>query len=287
MDVFSFLQGAGPLAYGLGALLVVLSVSALAFALKARSLKKERILVSTCGYVAPKPTEKATNQVRRIFNFLLWIQVGKVTFEGQENVDAVAGGKILCANHAHWADVGIMPRLVKSTGRFMAHYRVMTALWGMLGVWLSRAGVFVANDNIKDGGARTREASTKMLMDGETMVIFPEGLTNFSPNVDEFKTGTVRIAREAAKRMGKPVHIVPAFIRYGKYPTAWLAKLDRAVQYFVVFFLFPIYRRKARVVVGKPISTDDFVDAAGNPLSDEAASEFLRQKVVELDPGKV
>ncbi|HMY56154.1 MAG TPA: hypothetical protein PK671_24515, partial [Candidatus Obscuribacter sp.] len=63
--------------------------------------------------------------------------------------------------------------------------------------------------------------------------------------------------------------------------------LDRAIQYFVVFLLFPLYRRQARVVVGKAVSTDDLVDAQGRPLSDEDASELLRQRVIALDPGKV
>lgn len=269
---------------GVGVLFLML---VLVLAWKIRALKPERDKVKTCGYIAPKPSLATTLRVKRVFGYLISLQVGKVHIQGEENIAAVKGAKILSANHPHWADVGIMPLLVEGTGRFMAHGRVMTSFWGLLGVWLSKAGVFAANDEIRDGGARTREAATQMLVGGETVVIMPEGLTNFSPEVAEFKPGTVKIAREAARRLGKPVHIVPAYIRYGKYPGGWLATLDRAIQYFVVFLLFPLYRRQARVVVGKAVSTDDLVDAQGRPLSDEDASELLRQRVIALDPGKV
>lgn len=267
--------------------LIAISVLSVMFALKVRALKPERDKVKTCGYIAPKPSLETTLKVKRLFSYLIALQVGKVHIEGKENIDAVTGPKILSGNHPHWADVGLMPLLVDGTGRFMAHGRVMTFFWGLLGVWLSKAGVFAANDEIRDGGARTREAATKMLEGGETLVIMPEGLTNFSPEVAPFKPGTVKIAREAARRMGQPVYLVPVYIRYGKYPGAWLAKLDRALQYFVVFLLFPFYRRGARVVVGKAISTAELVDSKGRELSDEEASELFRQRIVALDPGKV
>lgn len=288
MSFVSLFQSISPLYLWGGAIAAALTVAVGALALKIRSLKSERVNVSTCGYVAPTPTLKHTNQVKKFLNFLLWIQVGKVKVNGKEHVDAVSGPKILIANHPHWADIGVMPHLVDGTGRYMAHGRVMSACWGMLGVWLSKAGVFVANDSIRDGGARTREAATQFLVRGETLTILPEGLTNFSPHVEEFRTGTVKIAREAAKRLGKPVALVPSYIRYGKYPGGWLAKLDRAIQFFTVFALFPLYRRHASLTVGKAITTDDLVDQkTGAPLSDEAASEYLRQIVIALDPGKV
>ncbi|MBK7750618.1 MAG: hypothetical protein IPI39_25615 [Candidatus Obscuribacter sp.] len=97
----------------------------------------------------------------------------------------------------------------------------------------------------------------------------------------------VKIAREAARRSGKPVYLVPSYLRYGKYPGAWLSSLDRAVQYFVVLLLFPLYRRQARLVVGKAWSTDEMVDSTGQPLTDEEATKIFRDKVVALDPGKV
>lgn len=254
----------------------------------ARTLRVERKNIRTCGYVAPRPTLAATLRVKNIFKWLIWLQVGKVRITGAENVDKVDGPKILSANHPHWADVGIMPLLVKGTGRYMAHGRVMSFAWGLPGVMLSRAGVFVANDDIRDSGKRTRAAATEMLGNGETMVIMPEGLTNFSPEVQPFREGTVKIARGAALKLGKPVHIVPSYLRYGKYPGIWLSKLDRAVQYFVVLLLFPLYRRKAHLVVGEPWSTADMVcPQTGRQLTDAEASEVLRQKIIALDPVRV
>lgn len=286
-ELTSMVSAAGPLWIVFAALGITAVSLFLRLVFLIRALKPERDKIKTCGYIAPRPTMEATQQVKRVFKHLLNLQVGKVHIEGQENIDKVDGPKIISANHPHWADVAIMPLLVKETGRFMAHGRVMTFAWGLPGLWLSKAGVFVANDEIRDGGARTREAAVQMLMGGETMVIMPEGLTNFSPEVQPFKEGTVKIAREAARRSGKPVYLVPSYLRYGKYPGAWLSRLDRAVQYFVVLLLFPLYRRQARLVVGKAWSTDEMVDSTGRPLTDEEATKIFRDKVVALDPGKV
>lgn len=255
---------------------------------KYNALKPALKQVATCGYVAPRPSEKHVRSLKKISKRLTDIQVGEIFYEGLENIRSVTGPRIVACNHPHWADAAILPQIIDGPARFMAHGRVMTSGWGLLGLFLSRRGAFAANDDIRDGGARTREAAVQIIMGGETLGIAPEGLTNFSPVPDIFKAGTVRIAREVAKRTGKAVHIVPVYIRYGRYPGPWLSKFDRALQFKLVFIGFPLFRRKARVVAGTPISTDDLVDkSTGLPLSDEAASAYLREKVIALDPGKV
>jgi len=163
----------------------------------------------------------------------------------------------------------------------------MQSLGGLLGVYLSKRGVFAAQDDIKDGGVRTREAATQMLVSGQQLVIFPEGLTNFSPSVDDLRPGAVKIAREAAIRLGKPVYIVPGNTRYGKYPGAWLTKFDRPIQYFMVLFGFALFRRGAVVTIGQPISTNELYGATLTERTDEDAMALLKQRMESLDPGRV
>jgi 1-acyl-sn-glycerol-3-phosphate acyltransferase len=126
-----------------------------------------------------------------------------------------------------------------------------------------------------------------MLVSGQQLVIFPEGLTNFSPSVDDLRPGAVKIAREAAIRLGKPVYIVPGYTRYGRYPGKWLAKLDRPIQYFTVLFGFPFFRRGAVVTIGKPISTTELYGPTLTERTDEEAMALLKQRIESLDPGRV
>lgn len=247
--------------------------------------------VTTCGYVAPPPTLKHTEGLLKFCRRLTNIQVGEISYVGREHLEKVTGPRIVSANHPHWADAAIMPQLILEPCRYMAHGRVMSFLGGLLGVYVSRKGVFAANDAVADRGVRTRGAAVEMLCRGENLVILPEGLTNFSPTMGPLKNGTVIIARTAAARLGKAVHIVPSYIRYGKYPGPWLSRFDRAVQFFIVFLAFPLYRRKAVVVVGEAISTDEFkvatTDGGSRPMTDDEATALLRSRIEALDPGKV
>jgi 1-acyl-sn-glycerol-3-phosphate acyltransferase len=255
--------------------------------LKYRSLRGRIKDVTTCGYIAPPPTSRFVASLNRAARFFIGIQVGKIRYVGLENLDNIPGPSIYTANHPHYIDPLIASQTVNRPARYMAHGRVMQSLGGLLGVYLSKRGVFAAQDQIKDGGIRTREAATQMLVSGQQLVIFPEGLTNFSPSVDDLRPGVVKIAREAAIRLGKPVYVVPGYTRYGKYPGAWLAKLDRPIQYFTVLFGFAFFRRGAVVTVGKPISTNELYGPTLNERSDDQASLLLKQRIESLDPGHV
>ncbi|MBS1991773.1 MAG: 1-acyl-sn-glycerol-3-phosphate acyltransferase [Cyanobacteria bacterium SZAS LIN-2] len=251
-----------------------------------RSMRGRIKDVTTCGYVAPPPTPEAVRSLNRVARFFIGIQVGKVKYVGLENLHNLTEPNIVSANHPHWIDPLIISQALNRPARYMAHGRVMQSLGGLLGVYLSKRGVFAAQDNIKDGGVRTREAATQMLVSGQQMVIFPEGLTNFSPSIDDLRPGAVKIAREAAIRLGKPVYIVPAYTRYGKYPGKWLARFDRAVQFFMVFFGFAFYRRGAVCNIGKPISTTELYGPTLTERSDNEAMALLKARLESLDPAR-
>jgi 1-acyl-sn-glycerol-3-phosphate acyltransferase len=272
---------------GILTLAAIVALSASYLVAKQRHKAKIK-LVTTCGYVAPRPSLDATGRLLKIVRRLTNIQVGPIKFVGRENYDSLRGPRIVTANHPHWADAAIMPQLVLAPARYMAHGRVMQFFGGLLGVYVSKFGVFAANDSIRDGGVRTRAAATEMLVKGETLVILPEGLTNFSPTMAAFKNGTVIIARNAAEKLGKPVNLVPTYIRYGRYPGPWLARFDRAVQFFMVFFGFPFFRRGATMVIGKPINTDELYKKPDGTLrTDDEATAILKSRIQILDPGAI
>jgi 1-acyl-sn-glycerol-3-phosphate acyltransferase len=270
---------------GLAAVLCLALCAGLWGTLKYRSLRGRIKDVTTCGYIAAPPTSSAVTSLNRVARAFICLQVGKIRYVGLENLQNVPGPSIYSANHPYYIDPLIASQTINKPARYMAHGRVMQSLGGLLGVYLSKRGVFAAQDNIKDGGARTREAATQMLVDGQQLVVFPEGLTNFSPSVDDLRPGTVKIAREAAIRLGKPVYIVPGYTRYGKYPGRWLAKLDRPIQYFMVLFGFPFFRRGAVVTVGTPISTNELYGPTLTERTDEDAMALLKARIESLDPG--
>lgn len=237
--------------------------------------------VSTCGYLAPPPSDKALRSLLRVARAITFLQVGKVKVVGRENLDSVPGPFMFSANHPAGADVMLIPCVLARKARYMAHETVFTAGFGLGAHLVGPGGAFVAHDSIRDNGVRARAASVKVLTSGQTLVLLPEGLTNYDPVMLPLKDGAVRIVKQAAVELGKPAFIVPAYIRYGKYPGKWLQRYPRALQYLIVFLLWPIYRRGAKVVIGKPISSTEL------SADDTVATALLRSRIEQLDPKSV
>lgn len=270
-------------------IIAIAAVSLLALTFIWRSVVSPRVKrwkaytkqIATCGYLAPPPTEKGLRSLQRFSRFMTFLQVGKITVVGRENLDAVPGPFMYSSNHPFGVDVAVIPLVINRKARYMAHETVFTFGWGLgahiVGPW----GGFVAHDGIRDGGVRARAAATKVLTTGQNLVLLPEGLTNMEPTMLPFKDGAVRIIKQAAKELGKDVWIIPAFMRYGKYPSGWIQKFPRPIQYTLTMLLFPLFRRGVKVVIGKPIAASEFA------ADDAEATLQLRAAIEALDPKTV
>ncbi|MCC7528902.1 MAG: 1-acyl-sn-glycerol-3-phosphate acyltransferase [Candidatus Melainabacteria bacterium] len=237
--------------------------------------------IATCGYLAPAPTDKGLRSLQRFSRFMTFLQVGKIDVVGRENLDAVPGPFMYSSNHPFGVDVAVIPLVINRKARYMAHETVFTFAWGLgahiVGPW----GAFVAHDSIRDNGVRARAAATRVLTTGQNLVLLPEGLTNMEPTMLPFKDGAVRIIKQAAKELGHDVWIIPAFMRYGKYPKGWIQKFPRPIQYMLTMLLFPLFRRGVKVVIGKPIPASAFA------ADDAEATLELRAAIEALDPKTV
>ncbi len=233
--------------------------------------------MSTCGYLPPPPTERATRFGRRFCKFILWIQVGKIKFIGLENLDS-PGPYLVAPNHPHWVDPGVMFVAVNRPARYMAARGVMKAFFGLGGLLAGPWGGFAA-DLDKGKGGPARESAVQVLINGEKLVMFPEGWAYLDGGMRPFKKGAVRIARAASEHLGKSVPIIPVYLRYGRSTGSWISKLPPPLEYLFVFINAWYYRRGVTAVIGRPI------DPAALPEDTSLATEELFRRVKQLDPG--
>lgn len=237
--------------------------------------------IAVCGYVGPPPTDRAWRVMKFWSRFLTWLQVGKLTVVGKENIDSVPGPIVFAANHPFGIEVAITPLVLDRKARYMAHEAVFLFAGGLgahiAGPW----GGFVAHDKIRDHGVRARRAATQVLTSGQTLVMFPEGLTNLEPTMLPLKDGVVRVAKQAAKELGQEVWIQPAYMRYGRYPSKWMQRFSRPVQYAMLFLLLPYFRRGCKVVLGKPLPASQLA------VDDAEATLQLRHAIEACDPKTV
>lgn len=235
--------------------------------------------LSTCGCLPPPPSPRA---VRFLYNFarvVTWIQVGKVKTIGLENLN-LPGPKMVTPNHPHYVDPGVIVLLLnRQPARYMAARGVFRFGFGLGSLIAAPTGAFPVDLTPGKGGP-AREAGVRVLTSGQTLVMFPEGWAYLDGSLGPFKKGAVRIARQAARQLKDTVHIVPVYLRYGRYPGSWIKKLSPPLEYLFVFLMSWYYRRGVTAVIGKPISSSDL------PADDAAATELLKQRIVALDPAQ-
>lgn len=231
----------------------------------------------TCGYLPPTPTPRQFRRTKRLVRFMRWLQVGPVKFVNWHNA-LIPGPRLIAPNHGMAADPVVIGDGFDEQLRYMAAKGVFDFAGGFGSLVAGPGGAFCA-DLTPGKGAPAKDAAVKALVDGESLCLFPEGWAYVTGKMGKLKKGAVRIVKEAAKKLGRPVHLVPTYMRYGTYAGEWILKLPMPVQFGLILLLFPIYRRGCTVVFGTPISSDDL------PENDTEGTEMLRLAIVALDPG--
>jgi 1-acyl-sn-glycerol-3-phosphate acyltransferase len=132
---------------------------------------------------------------------VLW----RITYLGRENVPAGPGGLLIVANHQTYFDPFWICAPFRRKYRFMAWDKAFG--WFLIGPIIKFLGSFPV-DTETGRSANVLRESLAALRDGATLVVFPEGVREFSDGrMLEFKTGAVRIAAEA------DVRILPVTVR--------------------------------------------------------------------------
>jgi 1-acyl-sn-glycerol-3-phosphate acyltransferase len=183
--------------------------------------------------------------------FLAWLVVGQVKVVGQ----IPAGGVLLCSNHVSYRDVFLFG-LINPGARLLVHPLVFTFFRS----WATKKGfVEVSIDS-----------AVALLRRGDPVAICPTGLVEATGQAQlPFKTGAVRIAQQAG------VPVVPVFFHYGNYPGRWVERFSITVQNFLLFGLWPCYRRGVTIFIGAPVQVDGDI---------KERTKELKAKVEALKP---
>lgn len=235
--------------------------------------------VTTCGFLVPPPTVRATKRFHVFARLIAFIQVGKIRIKGLEILQQLPAPYIVASNHSHYADGAIIPLMINAPARYMVVRELMQFGGGIGALIGGPVGAFSV-DIDRGQGAPAVRAAIKVLTSNQRLVIFPEGWAHLDGKMRSFKKGAVFIAKVAAYKLKHAVNIVPIFLRYDRYPGSWISKLNPRLQYFLEFLCFWRYRRGVTVVVGNPISS------AMLPMNNDEATTMLQNAIIDLDPQK-
>lgn len=134
---------------------------------------------------------------------VLW----RIEYRNLENVPHdLPGGLVIASNHQTYLDPFWIGTPVKRKLRFLAWDKACN--WFLIGPFIRKLGAFPVN--LERGERQSIKTAIRVLKEGNTLVIFPEGSREFSDGkLLPFKPGTVRIALEAG------VPILPVTITGG------------------------------------------------------------------------
>lgn len=200
---------------------------------------------------------------RRVAALWAWIQVGKITVVGAENLKA-AEHLIYCPNHSAMLDAIVMYPIMPEGVRYMAAVEEMRGLWGIKAILMGAMGAFPVD---RKNGRSVIPAAVGLVKSGKRLCMFPEGKISPSGTYLEFKKGAAWIAIGACDALGHTakVGIVPIHICYHT------RDVDSATDFTKMKLR---WRHGVTITVGEPVYVHDVV-----PMTPDAVIGRIRDSI--------
>jgi len=224
----------------------------------------------TSGYI-PRPSRLLQIFGRHILARLwIFIQFGRIKVIGKENLK-LPGRFIFCPNHTHTADGPLLfPVITRKNLHMMAAHDVMQGAGGWLGILMGKMGCYPVDRN---RGHTVVRPSIKLLVEGKSLVIFPDGKVYWKGECARFKRGAAFIAQHAQEILGDAarVALVPIQMVYGKRD---VGSIDTGFKTMGLK-----WRGGVTITVGKPLYVDEL-----QHLSTHQITELLHDFICHAQP---
>lgn len=177
-------------------------------------------LVRRGGYVPPQPSILTAMLMRGFCILLGFLEVGPIRIHGRSRLPK-EGPTIIAPFHIDAGDGSIISAML---GVKPMYYMIRTTeVNGIRGWMATLTGAIAVDEESQEGRARAFKAAVRALCDGGPdvcMIIFPQGQLTPDEEVrrEDFKSGTMAIAKLAARKRKEPIWIVPVGMHYTTNP---------------------------------------------------------------------
>jgi lyso-ornithine lipid O-acyltransferase len=157
----------------------------------------------------------------------------------------VDGNFLFISNHQSYAD----PIVTATALAFMPVAKAEVANWPLVGWGARITGILYVKRENKQSRADTRAAIRTALIQGDPVLIYPEGTTSGGTSTLPFRVSAFQVAAELG------ISVVPITLNYGRSEDKWGGK-----ESFVTHFLKTFSKPKMDVWmhVGEPIADADW-----------------------------
>lgn len=251
------------------------------------------VKVQQGGYVPPAPYFLTALFMRFLCIILGFLEVGPIKILGKHRLPQ-KGPTIIAPFHIDAGDGSIVSALL---GVKPMYYMIRTTeVEGVRG-WLGTlTGAIAVDEESQEGRSKAFKAAISALTNGGPnvcMVIFPQGQLVPDQEVrrEDFKSGTMAIAKLAARKRKEPIWIVPIGMHYrkDKSQSTLFQKLIQGIGFKYFRNHFGTQNYGAYAVVGRPFKvtpkTADLEELArGLSLDDDAdkATDAYVQRLLIL-----
>ncbi len=210
------------------------------------------------GYLPPKPGFIHASIMRAFCIAFGFVEVGPIKIAGKDRLPR-KGPAIIAPLHVDAGDASVVSALL---GIKPMHYLIRTTeMVGWRAYLATMTGAIAVDEESQEGRSRSFKAAIEALANGgpeACLLIFPQGELIPDERVQrhDFKSGTMAIARIAARKRKEAIWIVPLAIHYKTHP-----KQGTAFQRFVEKLGFSKFRNLfghknygAYAVVGRPFA---------------------------------
>lgn len=239
----------------------------------------EVIKVREGGYIPPTPQYLHGLLMRFVCILLGFLEVGPIRIIGRHRMPD-KGPMIIAPFHIDAGDASIVSALLGV--RSMYYLIRTTEVVGLRGWVAAMTGAIAVDEESQEGRTRAFKATVSALSNGGPnvcMVIFPQGMLVPDEEIrrEDFKSGTMLIAKMAARKRKEPIWIVPIGVHYRTDPkeATLFQRIVQGLGFKKFRNLFGQQNYGAYAVVGRPFKvtprTADLEEIArGLSLADDA-----------------
>lgn len=196
------------------------------------------LVVSTVVLVGGSP--KARMRVQQSWSrFMIW-SLG-IQIEWQGNVPTESA--LFVPNHRSYSDICFIPSKIICT--IVAKQELRS--WPIIGFAAEKAMVVFVSRKDVQSRIQTREEMRNRLLNGLSVMVFPEG-TTIREGVKEFRRGMFDVAAEGE------IPVVPVAIEYENQDVAWVGN-DTFVPHFMR--IFGSLRQRVKIRIGPTLRGQD------------------------------
>ena len=176
----------------------------------------------------------------------------KVTVEGTENIDARAT-HVYVINHVNVFDMFAIYQAIPGFARSLEHASHFS--WPLIGPFITAAGQIPVDPDNRKLTARGLKKAVRLLKNGNSIAVLPEGERTLDGSVGHFYPGAFRLAIQGG------VPIVPMAIHGGRTVSR---RGDWRVR-----------KGTMKVIIGKPVSSEGYTIREADILAQRCRNEVI------------